>query len=143
MPEAITNSSWYTKKAAQKKAAEAEKNGDLSRPAKCEKCNKANRKLYRHHEDYSRPLNVTWLCRSCHESRHTALRYNTTEIVMTGQQLRRLRKHYGSQQSFAQLIGCAKETVSRQEQRRNVSDMFIERLRVYGYLDKRNHGGRK
>jgi len=62
---------------------------------------------------------------------------------MTGSELRKLREHYGSQQAFAQLVGCAKETVSRQEQRRQVSDLFVERLRVYGYLDKRNHGGRK
>ena len=38
----------------------------------CERCN--NEKSEAHHEDYTRPLDVTWLCRSCHARRHREIR---------------------------------------------------------------------
>jgi hypothetical protein len=30
-------------------------------------------KVHAHHEDYSRPLDVTWLCQKCHVQRHVEL----------------------------------------------------------------------
>lgn len=34
----------------------------------CERCGSAN--VFAHHEDYSRPLDVRWLCRPCHRAEH-------------------------------------------------------------------------
>ena len=39
--------------------------GELSVPEKCEKCGGTSR-LEAHHDDYSKPLAVRWLCKSCH-----------------------------------------------------------------------------
>lgn len=55
----------------------------LIRPDFCEKCNKPPNigwftQLHAHHEDYSRPLDVTWLCRSCHAKRHSELGWGKT-----------------------------------------------------------------
>jgi len=38
-------------------------------PQPCEKCGAA--KVEMHHEDYSKPLDVKWLCRTCHVDLHT------------------------------------------------------------------------
>ena len=46
------------------------KRGDLV-PASCSRC--GNPKAEAHHEDYSRPLDVVWLCRKCHAMRHAEL----------------------------------------------------------------------
>ena len=43
--------------------------GKLTRPNYCESCFKEC-KPDGHHEDYSRPLNVEWLCRECHKFLH-------------------------------------------------------------------------
>lgn len=37
-------------------------------PRTCEGC--GSRRAQKHHADYSRPLDVTWLCRPCHLARH-------------------------------------------------------------------------
>lgn len=50
-------------------ASKAELSGSLIRPKKCEKC-KQESKLVAHHDDYSRPLFVRWLCRECHSHWH-------------------------------------------------------------------------
>ena len=41
--------------------------GKLSKEA-CKDCGAA--KVEMHHEDYTKPLKITWLCRFCHMSRH-------------------------------------------------------------------------
>lgn len=43
--------------------------GDLVRPAVCGQCG-VGCKPDGHHEDYSKPLEVVWLCRSCHSALH-------------------------------------------------------------------------
>ena len=39
--------------------------GKLVRPDVCEDCGETA-KVHGHHDDYSKPLEVRWLCRSCH-----------------------------------------------------------------------------
>lgn len=58
----------------EKVAARAELNkalnrGDLVKPIFCESCDQAKR-LTGHHDDYSKPLSVQWLCYACHGRQH-------------------------------------------------------------------------
>lgn len=43
--------------------------GDLMRPTSCSRCLKPC-KPQGHHADYSKPLEVTWLCKACHTLEH-------------------------------------------------------------------------
>lgn len=43
----------------------AVRSGELIKPTHCERCNK-KRKLHGHHEDYTKPLDVNWVCYKCH-----------------------------------------------------------------------------
>ena len=45
------------------------RSGQIIRPDECEICHKKC-KPQAHHEDYSKPLDVIWLCRSCHSLVH-------------------------------------------------------------------------
>jgi len=47
----------------------AVKSGKIIKPILCERCNETKR-LYAHHKDYSKPLEVLWLCASCHKITH-------------------------------------------------------------------------
>lgn len=60
------------KYAAQRLAYQATKDGTLVRPDTCSRC--PNPKPHAHHEDYSKPLEVVWLCAECHRQRHIELR---------------------------------------------------------------------
>jgi len=51
---------------------DAVRRGDLVRPGMCSKCNKP-KPVDGHHPDYERPLDVIWLCRSCHKCRHAEI----------------------------------------------------------------------
>lgn len=53
--------------------ADAVRTRELVTPLYCERCGKQCR-LDAHHEDYSKPLEVEWLCASCHSLRHAKLR---------------------------------------------------------------------
>lgn len=48
----------------------AQKIGAIIQPQKCEECGEITDKLDKHHEDYSKPLDVEWLCKSCHRQLH-------------------------------------------------------------------------
>ena len=39
----------------------------------CERCSRTDH-VHGHHEDYSRPLDVMWLCPPCHAERHAELK---------------------------------------------------------------------
>lgn len=45
-------------------------NGDLKKSKKCEDCGLIKKMIHGHHEDYSKPLEVRWLCVKCHRKAH-------------------------------------------------------------------------
>lgn len=62
----------HQKNRARQMASNAIRAGKLVRQP-CEACG-LQEGAHAHHEDYSRPLDVRWLCGSCHSWRHNALR---------------------------------------------------------------------
>lgn len=50
----------------------AVESGRILKPSCCEECGTptASRLLHGHHKDYSKPLDVEWLCTGCHAIRH-------------------------------------------------------------------------
>lgn len=57
------------KERAWKLTGNALKTGLLIRPNTCSKCN-VTCKPEAHHTDYTKPLDITWLCKKCHENTH-------------------------------------------------------------------------
>jgi len=57
------------KVAAHQELAKALRKETLFRPNVCEICNREC-SVEGHHEDYLKPLDVNWLCRTCHNSVH-------------------------------------------------------------------------
>jgi hypothetical protein len=51
--------------AARRAVLDAKSKGTLKVPSKCSDCGK-KAKVQAHHKDYSKPLDVTWLCDQCH-----------------------------------------------------------------------------
>ena len=50
--------------------SQAIKKGDLIRSSFCELCLESKDSIQAHHKDYGRPLDVVWLCNSCHGKAH-------------------------------------------------------------------------
>ena len=50
----------------------AVRRGHMKKPNKCSKCGVILplNKIHGHHEDYSKPLEVIWLCAGCHNAIH-------------------------------------------------------------------------
>lgn len=57
------------KYAARSKLNNAAGTGRIKKPKQCEHCNLESR-LHGHHTDYSKPLDVIWLCNRCHRKEH-------------------------------------------------------------------------
>jgi formylmethanofuran dehydrogenase subunit E len=54
---------------ARQSLATAVKSGKVVKPMSCSECPETHR-IHGHHEDYSKPLDVEWLCPRCHGKRH-------------------------------------------------------------------------
>jgi hypothetical protein len=57
------------KMSARSKLRYAVKVGKIIKPKVCQECSEPG-ELQGHHEDYTKPLDVDWLCRQCHMKRH-------------------------------------------------------------------------
>ncbi|WJN64480.1 hypothetical protein Erwinia_phage_Papaline_00012 [Erwinia phage Papaline] len=62
----------------------AVRRGELVRPEHCSRC--GGSKPQGHHEDYSRPFDVMWLCQKCHSAHH---RWKDENILLYGNFVRR------------------------------------------------------
>lgn len=51
-------------------ANRAVKLGFLDRPRECPVCGGADLTVHAHHRDYTKPLEVTWMCSECHGKEH-------------------------------------------------------------------------
>ncbi len=70
---AAAKSSWQSrnpdKRAAHVKVGNAVRDGKIIKPEVCDQCKKPG-KIHAHHKDYSKPLEVDWLCTTCHSAEH-------------------------------------------------------------------------
>ncbi len=57
--------------------------GALLRPSTCERCGGSGGRIEGHHPDYSEPLEVLWLCGSCHGKEHTGPPRTGVEVLLS------------------------------------------------------------
>lgn len=81
-----TDEEFRRKQAVRCQAYKAARAGRIKR-RRCEGCGK--RKVEAHHEDYSRPLEVRWLCRDCHAAAHGGRGMRTDLVGAAGENRRR------------------------------------------------------
>ncbi len=75
------------KRKAYKEYEAAMKNGILTRPDACENCGESGY-VYGHHEDYHKPVDIMWLCGSCHRKRHLIKEAGKKELTpINGRQI--------------------------------------------------------
>ena len=73
----------YQKRSPEKQKARgilnsAVQRGKVHKPLYCSSC-EGDKHLEAHHTDYSKPLEVLWLCRSCHVDLHNKIRNKQPE----------------------------------------------------------------
>lgn len=60
-------------KSAYQEYEKALRNGVLQRPDICQICDQSGKKIDGHHHDYEKPLEVIWICKSCHAYIHAKI----------------------------------------------------------------------
>lgn len=55
---------------ARRKLQKAVEWGRIMKPKVCQDCGAESKIIHGHHEDYSKPFDVAWLCPLCHTERH-------------------------------------------------------------------------
>lgn len=59
----------HLKRKARWTVSNATRDGRLIRPDNCSKC-KIKSYVHAHHNDYTKPLEIEWLCHQCHFTKH-------------------------------------------------------------------------
>jgi len=61
------------KRSANNAVSNAVRDGRISKPAECSKCGLGG-VIHGHHDDYSKPLEVVWVCPPCHSDIHKTIK---------------------------------------------------------------------
>ena len=74
LPHRVETRANYNRENPQKHEAhravfKAVRSGELKKPDCCQKCGETGI-IHGHHHDYSKPLDVMWLCPKCHAAEH-------------------------------------------------------------------------
>lgn len=106
------------KHAARSAASRAKASGKLVPPQNCEACDRRLRRLYMHHADYSKPLDVMWMCARCHgKAEHRIGTYRTARSIrkMTGLRAERERRNLAMAE-LAEMSKVSIGTIAKAEQ---------------------------
>jgi len=57
----------------------AVKAGILIKPDQCSSCGRTDKRIEGHHSDYTKPLEVEWLCSTCHKRVHLVPKHLTSK----------------------------------------------------------------
>jgi ribosomal protein S27AE len=74
--------------------------GQISRPSKCSECGReyrpqdANGFIVAHHDDYSKPYDIRWLCKKCHFKLHSALRIASGKRIKADGRIEEVRPRH-------------------------------------------------
>ena len=104
--------------------------GNMIRPDACSQCGKTGCPIEAHHEDYSKPLDVMWLCNVCHTEQHSALlKMLTKEILQDLYYKKKL-----TLKQIGEIIGRCEAVVWTYFKRFGIPT----RSRAYGWLGKKH-----
>lgn len=107
---------------ARQKVRDLVRRGKLIKPDTCEMCHKKFKQRYLsgHHSDYTKPLDVVWLCLSCHIILHRKLLLENKSInpsflfynaKLNEDEVRLIRKMDKPYKVIAKLFGVGETTV--------------------------------
>ena len=82
------------------KLANAVRDGKVEKSTHCYYCGSTD-KIQGHHFDYSRPLDVTWLCLSCHRKTHAMSNYDIRKELRKELQRKRCEDRDHSMERYA------------------------------------------
>lgn len=69
---------------ARKKVEHQIRYGRWERPTICMHCGLSSDRIEAHHEDYTKPLSVVWLCKKCHTQADKLVNKNIIKYSPTG-----------------------------------------------------------
>lgn len=86
---------WPEKYQARAAISKALSRGKISKPNKCEDCSTSGR-IEAHHDDYSKRLEVRWLCVACHKHCHRVNRVKFRELNQS---------HFANEKTTSDILG--------------------------------------
>lgn len=141
-----TNSSEYNKNWRHKNAEKAKchaivndyiKRKVLIKPTKCSCCGE-EKELQAHHEDYSKPLEIIWLCAKCHSALHKQKRiengfeYKQTRYIKKGYKNKGKSKPYKKDERYIRALELRRQGYTYQQIANNTG---ISKSQIYKWLN--------
>jgi hypothetical protein len=99
----------HPSKLAQVRVKYAVDHGKIHKPSHCSECKKPSRMIHGHHDDYRKPLEVVWLCPSCH-AKTKPKKYRIKRPMVNGKIITQLRGET-SKNKFCKLAGVSRPSL--------------------------------